>query len=138
MRDTSLALVLLATGLTFAPPAVAADFKREKFDETGFVSIFDGQTLAGWHVSAKSGHSGASQHKTGGRWVVEDGAIVGNPPQITTWINGVRFMEFTDTEKRHIDTGGIALQVHGGGDTTKQFVRYRHIRVKVLDYSSLR
>ena len=31
------------------------------------------------------------------------------------------------------DTGGIALQVHGGGDFTKQFVRYRNLRLKRLD-----
>jgi hypothetical protein len=42
-------------------------------------------------------------------------------------------MELADTEKRLPDTGGIALQVHGGGDSTKQFVRYRNIRVKPLD-----
>ena len=39
-------------------------------------------------------------------------------------------MEYQDTEKRLPDAGGIALQVHGGGDYTKQFVRYRNIRVK--------
>ncbi|MBX9792421.1 MAG: DUF1080 domain-containing protein [Pirellulales bacterium] len=252
MRTINLAVALVAGGLAGGLPVAAADFPREKFDDSGFVSIFDGKTLTGWHVSAKTGHSGASGHKTGGRWVVQDGAIVGsqdtpgnggiiitdkpygnfevalemnndfvpdsglflrsseqgqayqymidyhadgnlagiygeglsggvharnfdftdkvteirardcpfplpiapadwpklwqhgrwnelrariegNPPRITTWINGVRFMEFTDTEKRHTDTGGIALQVHGGGDTTKHFVRYRHIRVKVLD-----
>jgi hypothetical protein len=230
----------------------AAD-KATKADEKGFVSIFDGKTLKGWHVSAKTGHSGASKNKSGGRWVVEDGAIVGsqdipgnggilitdkeygnfevalemrndfgpdsglflrsndrgqayqamidyhangnlmgiygeglpggepsvrnfdflnapdkikkhdapfalpvtpekwpsfwkhgewnelrarivgNPPTLTTWIKGVKFMELTDTKKRHQDKGGIALQVHGGGDYTKQFVRYRNIRVKVLD-----
>jgi hypothetical protein len=43
-----------------------------------FESIFDGQTLKGWHVSAQTGHSRASQHQTGGRWVVEEGAIVGS------------------------------------------------------------
>ena len=51
---------------------------------------------------------------------------------MTTWINGKKFMEWTDKEKRHPDKGGIALQVHGGGDFTKQFVRYRKIRVKEL------
>lgn len=231
--------------------ASAEEFNREKFDEAGFVPIFDGKSLAGWHVSAQSGHSGASGHKSGGRWAVENGAIVGsqdtpgnggivitdaafgnfevalemnndfvpdsglflrstekgqayqymvdyhangnlagiygeglsgnislrnfdftdkvteikphecsfplpikpadwpnfwhhgqwnelrarivgNPPKITTWINGVRFMEFEDSEKRHPDAGGIALQVHGGGDSTREFVRYRNIRVKVL------
>jgi hypothetical protein len=222
--------------------------------EAGFQSIFDGKTLRGWHVSAKTGHSKASGNKTGGRWIVENGAIVGsqdtpgnggivitdkafgnfevvlemnndfgpdsglflrstetgaayqamidyhskgnlmgiygegmqgkpharnfdfgetvteivatnagvptllpvlpqswryfwrhgqwnelrarivgNPPTLTTWINGVKFMELADTEKRLPDTGGIALQVHGGGDHTKQFVRYRNIRVKLLD-----
>ena len=41
-------------------------------------------------------------------------------------------MEFTDDKKRHVDEGGIALQVHGGGDRTKEFVRYRNIYVKAL------
>lgn len=59
--------------------------------------------------------------------------IIGNPPTVTTWINGVKTMEFTDTEKRHPDKGSIGLQVHGGGDYTKQFVRYRDIRVKKFD-----
>jgi len=247
-------LLTLVCSVRLLSPAVleAADFPREKFDSAGFVNIFDGQSLKGWHVSAQTGHSGASQHKSGGKWGVENGAItgcqdipgnggiiltdeaygnfevivemnndygpdsglflrstekgqayqymvdyhaggnlagvygeglsgnihrrnfdflekvtdikphdcpfplpvqpadwpqlwqhgkwnelrariVGNPPTVTTWINGVRFMEFTDSEKRHPDTGGIALQVHGGGDFTKQFVRYRGVRVKVLE-----
>jgi hypothetical protein len=45
----------------------------------------------------------------------------------------VKFMDWTETVKRHPDTGGIALQVHGGGDYTKQFVRYRNIYIKRLD-----
>lgn len=223
-------------------------------NEPGFVSIFDGKSLDGWHVSAKTGHSRASKNQSGGKWVVEDGAIVGsqdipgnggivitdkkysdfevklemkndfgpdsglflrstedgkawqamidyhsggnlmgiygeglggkphvrnysfkekvteidpkntgepptplpvlpaawpyfwrhgqwnelrarivnNPPHITTWINGVKIMEWTETEVRHPAEGGIALQVHGGGDLTKQFVRYRNIQVKEL------
>ena len=252
MRKSLVVVFVLVLTLSAAAAVTwAADFKREKFDDAGFVAIFDGKTLNGWHVSAQTGHSGASKNKSGGRWVVEDGAIlgsqdipgnggivltdkpygnfevalemnndfepdsglflrstekgqayqymvdyhadgnlvgvygeglsgginrrnftfldkvtdikedpcpfplpvkpadwpdfwkhgqwnelrariVGNPPKITTWINGVRFMEFEDNEKRHPDEGGIALQVHGGGgDLTKQFVRYRNIRVKV-------
>ena len=235
----------LGSLIAFAPFAHAAD--------EDFVTIFDGKSLKGWHVSAKSGHSRASKNQTGGKWVVEDGAIVGsqdipgnggliitdeaygdfevvlemnndfgpdsglflrstedgsawqamidyhangnlmglygegklgakpsvrnynfvdspeqirvvdaptpllvkpeswkyfwrhgqwnelrarienNPPHITTWINGVQIMDWTDTlAKRHPDTGGIALQVHGGGDHTREFVRYRNIRVKRL------
>ena len=67
-----------------------------------------------------------------GRWNELRARIVGNPPAITTWINGVKIMEWKDTEKRLPDTGSIALQVHGGGDFTKQYVRYRNVRVKEL------
>ncbi len=248
MRIVLVVGLILANGLI----TVAADFKREQFDDAGFEKIFDGKTLDGWHVSAQSGHSRVSKNKTGGRWVVEDGAIigsqdipgnggivitdqkygdfevalemnndfvpdsglflrstekgqayqymidyhangnlagvygeglsggihqrnfsfldkvteikeepnafplpvspeqwpdfwkheewnelrariVGNPPKVTTWINGVRFMEFEDDAKRLPDTGGIALQVHGGGNSTDSHVRYRNIRVKKLD-----
>ena len=67
-----------------------------------------------------------------GEWNELRARIEGNPPKITTWIKGVKFTEYTDTEKRLADKGGIVLQVHGGGDYTKQFVRYRNIRVKEL------
>jgi hypothetical protein len=243
-----LQILLLAGVLAFTNLAGHA-----QSTEPGFLPLFDGQSLKGWHVSAKTGHSRASKNQSGGKWVVENGAIVGsqdipgnggiiitdeafgdfeiafemnndfgpdsglflrstedgkawqamidyhadgnlmgvygegiggkpsvrnysfgskvteikpetnspvalpvlpqswpsfwrhgqwnelrarivnNPPTITTWINGVKFMEWTETEVRHPASGGIALQVHGGGDHTREFVRYRHIRVKRLD-----
>jgi hypothetical protein len=67
-----------------------------------------------------------------GAWNELRARIVGNPPHITTWINGTKWIEWTDTAKRLADKGGVALQVHGGGDFTKQFVRYRNVRVKEL------
>ena len=67
-----------------------------------------------------------------GQWNELRARIVGNPPHIETWIKGVKFMDWTETEKRHPDAGSIGLQVHAGGDFTKQFVRYRNIRIKVL------
>lgn len=242
----------LATVVSLAAQAWAGEPQ-----EAGFQSLFDGQTLHGWHASAQTGHSRASGNKSGGRWVAEHGAIVGsqdipgnggilltdeqlgdfevvlemnndfgpdsglflrstedgkcyqamidyhgggnlmgvygeglggkpsvrnfsfldrpdkikletehaggavpvpfpmkleewpnfwhhgqwnelraritgNPPTITTWIKGVKFMEWTETEKRLPDKGSIGLQVHGGGDLTKQFVRYRNVRIKRL------
>lgn len=232
--------------------ATAAESPPNELDDAGFALIFDGTTLNGWHVSTKTGHSQASGHKSGGRWVVENGAIIGsqdtpgnggilitdknygdfevilemkndfgpdsglflratekgeayqylidyhdggnlaglygeglpdsfnlrnfdfgpdpqtirlhecpsslpikptdwpafwkhgtwnqlrariesNPPKVTTWINGIRFVEYQDTQRRLSDSGGIALQVHGGGDFTNQFVRYRGIRVRELN-----
>ncbi len=244
---------LVVMGLCLSQAGLAQDLPKEKLDQTGFQTIFDGKSLKGWHVSAQTGHSRASMNKSGGKWDVVDGAItgtqdipgnggiiltdakyqdfevivdmkndygpdsglflrstekgqayqymvdyhdkgnlagiygeglsggihvrnfdfgtepdlitvkpeaafkcpvtaehwkslwkhgewnelrariVGNPPKVTTWINGVKFMEFQDVEKRHPDAGMIALQVHGGGDFTKQFVRYRGVRVKTLN-----
>jgi hypothetical protein len=50
---------------------------EEKASEEGFVSIFDGKTLNGWHTNKQK-----IVHGTGGKWQVEDGAITGeqDPP----------------------------------------------------------
>jgi Domain of Unknown Function (DUF1080) len=251
-RTVALLLALSLPALLSLAPGDAG----EKSD--GYVSIFDGKTLKGWHISAESGHSGTSKHKSGGKWVVEDGAIIGtqdvpgnggiivtdtkykdfevvlemkndfgldsglflrgndkgqayqamvdyyqggnlmgiygegiggfhyrnfsfldspekitdeigakdkgptplpispekwpsfwkhgqwnelkariegNPPKMTTWIKGVKFMEWTDEKKRLPDDGSVALQVHGGAPERffGKSVRYRNIRVKVLN-----
>ena len=68
-----------------------------------------------------------------GQWNELRARIEGNPPHILTWINGVKIMEWQEKEVRHPDKGGIALQVHGGGNMTNQFVRYRNIQVKKLE-----
>jgi hypothetical protein len=83
-----------------------------------------------------------------GEWNELRARITGEPPTIATWIKGVKWMEFTYDKpcygtyttaagdlkvKRMPEKGHIGLQVHGGGDMTKLFVRYRNIRVKQLD-----
>lgn len=247
MKTITLSLIALGCAL----PLHAG----EEFQTGEWRTLTDGATLKGWHISAASGHSGTSGHKSGGRWVVEDGAIIGsqdvpgngglivtdeqfadfevsvemkndfgpdsglflrstedgkawqamidyhsggnlmgvygeglggkphvrnysftdkvteittrptgeppiplpvlpdawpqfwrhgqwnelrarivaNPPEITTWINGVKIMEWKETEVRHQEKGHIALQVHGGGDHTKEFVRYRNVRVRTVE-----
>jgi hypothetical protein len=244
--------------VTFLLAALCLNVSAQNSTEPGFVSLYDGKTLNGWHVSTKTGHSRASKNQSGGKWVIEEGAIVGsqdipgnggiiitdeqfsdfevklemrndfgpdsglflrstedgkawqamidyhsggnlmgiygeglggkphvrnysfkeqvteisdkptgeppvplpvltdawrhfwrhgqwnelrarivdNPPHITTWINGVKIMEWQEKEIRHAGQGGIALQVHGGGDHTKEFVRYRNIQVKRFSKSN--
>src|SRR2546427_143061 len=73
-----------ATGIClFAAPYVvnsskAADAKPQAAaDPEGYIQLFDGKSLSGWHKNPqKIGHG------TGGSWKVEDGAIVGeqDPP----------------------------------------------------------
>jgi hypothetical protein len=242
---------VLCLSLFLIPLALLPARPEEKKDD-GFVRLDDGKSLKGWKVSAKSGHSRASKNTTGGKWVVEDGAIIGsqdikgnggilitekeygdfevvlemkndfgpdsglflrsndkgqcyqamidyhaggnlmgvygegiggfhfrnysftdkvtqiklepkksdfpmpvkpedwagfwkhgewnelrariegNPPTVTTWIKDKKIMVYKGDKKHLPDKGGIALQVHGGGDHTKEFVRYRNIRVKEL------
>jgi hypothetical protein len=252
MRRNLGLLLVGALTLAWAGRGQSGEKKGDDKKDGGYVTIFDGKTLKGWHVSAKTGHSGKSKNESGGKWVVDDGAItgtqdmpgnggivvtdakykdfevvlemkndfgldsglflrstedgkayqamidyypggnlmgiygegiggfgsrnysfldspekikedkadfalpvspekwptfwkdgewnelkariVGNPPTITTWIKGVKFMEWTDDKKR-LDDGGIALQVHGGAPDRffGKFARYRNIRVKAIE-----
>src|SRR5687768_4668678 len=70
-------LVALAALVPDPTPVRADPPKPEKFDDAGFEPIFDGKSLKGWTVSAKTGHSRTSMDKSGGKWEVKDGAIVG-------------------------------------------------------------
>src|SRR5687767_10021828 len=51
---------------------MASGQKRDRLDNKGFTKITDGKSLNGWHISSQTGHG------TGGKWVVEDGAITGS------------------------------------------------------------
>ena len=71
-------LIAIAAILFVSASASAADPVREEFDDSQFDVLFDGTSLAGWHVSTQTGHSSASMHTSGGKWRLEDGAIVGS------------------------------------------------------------
>lgn len=66
-----------------------------------------------------------------GLWNEIRARIVGDPPTITTWVNGVKILTFTEPASQHPVRGHIGLQVHGGGNN-KGFVRYRNIRIRAL------
>src|SRR5262245_23651282 len=79
LLSLGLTVLVVALAVTIASCEPKDDLPQpEKFDDKGFVSIFDGKTLTGWHISTKTGHSSASKNQTGGKWVVEEGAIVGS------------------------------------------------------------
>ena len=65
-------------GVSLAAVNLTREASAGEKQEAGFESLFDGQTFAGWHASAQTGHSRASENQTGGRWVVEDGVILGS------------------------------------------------------------
>ncbi|MBI1899894.1 MAG: DUF1080 domain-containing protein [Planctomycetia bacterium] len=71
LRLVTFLAALMASALLAAPSlALAAD-------DEGWISLFDGKTLNGWHKNPeKIGHG------TGGHWFVEEGAIAGeqDPP----------------------------------------------------------
>ena len=76
----------IAAGVSPAAEPQAASASQNNASQsgaapTGWIDLFDGKTLQGWHVSAKTGHSRPSKNTSGGRWVVEDGAIVGSQDQ---------------------------------------------------------
>jgi hypothetical protein len=68
----SFVLVTCVAGLGSARCA-----ERTRADEDGWITLFDGETLAGWHTNPER-----IGHGTGGRWQVEDGVITGeqDPP----------------------------------------------------------
>ena len=80
-----------------------------------------------------------------GDWNTARLRVVGNPPQITTWINGVKVSEFDGNNFEHPrydwvkvaeelgDEGRIAVQVHGGkGWPEGAKCRWRNIQVTLL------
>lgn len=71
--------ILVFTLVAACTPRIGAeDLPKEDLSDEGFEVIFDGKSLAGWHVSTQTGHSRVSMHTSGGKWRLEDGAIVGS------------------------------------------------------------
>ena len=72
-----------------------------------------------------------------GQWNTIRCKVVGNPPTITTWINGTKITEYTsDMKFENVleDKGHLAFQVHGGAGAWPKGakVRFRNVRIKEL------
>ena len=66
-----------------------------------------------------------------GAWNEVRTRIVGDPPTVTTWVNGVQILQHTEPKSVHPARGHIGLQIHGG-PKSKGTVRYRNIRARTL------
>ncbi len=58
--------------------------------------------------------------------------ITGQPAHVTSWLNGVKMIDFRDSRDRFPREGYIGLQVHGGGDSWGEMsrARYRNVRIR--------
>lgn len=74
----SIAAPYILTGCKSSDSAYAAAIRE------GFVPIFDGKTLDGWHVNPER-----IGHGTGGRWTIQNGAIVGEQDPPTSGNGGI-------------------------------------------------
>ena len=124
------ALAFVAGLLSTFTYAFGDEFPREKLDDTGFVTIFDGKSLAGWHTSGETGHSAASGHKSGGRWVVENGAITGSqdiPGNGGILITDAQYGDFEVILEMNNDFGpdsGLFLRSNKKGQAYQYLVDY--------------
>jgi hypothetical protein len=66
-----------------------------------------------------------------GQWNEVRARITGDPPTITTWVNGVQIMQHTEPESVHPTRGHLGLQVHGGNRFGGE-VRYRRLRIRQI------
>lgn len=58
--------------------------------------------------------------------------ITGQPAHVTSWLNGVKMIDFRDNRDRFPREGYVGLQVHGGGDSwgDNSRARYRNVRIR--------
>ena len=59
--------------------------------------------------------------------------IEGQPARITAWLNGVKTIDFQDTEARYPREGYIGLQVHGGEGAWGENSRVRFCNIRILE-----
>ncbi len=123
------------------------EFMQEADGNSGvfFKSTFEGTKVTGWQVEvAPPGkHSGGIYESYGRGWLIKPNpekesalkmgewnkmtiSVMG--PRVTTWLNGVQMVEFTD-DKIGAGKGAIALQIHDGGGIK---VKWRNIKIKTV------
>jgi hypothetical protein len=125
-------------------PASAPQRQGQAFDEQfknridevraghgSFVTIFDGTSMNGWSVSAKSRHSSTSGNQTGGHWEVRDGMLSGHqdmPGNGGLFITDKKYGDFEVALETRNDFGmdsGIYLRSTDTGMAYQVMIDYR-------------
>lgn len=137
----------LATEDNYKNFEITLEFKQETEGNSGvFIrSEIEGTKIAGWQieVAPPNLHTGGIYESYGRGWLIKPDKekekvlnygdwntmkIRVNGDRITSWLNGVEMVDFSD-EKIGEATGKIALQIHDGGGIK---VYWRNIRLKSL------
>ena len=137
----------LATEDNYKDFEINLEFKQETDGNSGvFIrSEIDGTKITGWQVEVAPPnlHTGGIYESYGRGWLVKPAPkkedvlkygewnklkikVKGN--QITSWLNGVEMVDFSD-KKIGAANGKIALQIHAGGGIK---VYWRNIRLKKI------
>ncbi len=100
------------------------------YRDGGDVGGVYGQGISGWLQQAPH----YAEFWNQGAWNQLTIRITGNPPQITTWLNGNQLADYQDRQPRMGDSGSIALQVHEGTEIWEFGLRtrYRNIYIREL------
>jgi len=120
---------VLGTGLgVLSHATVSAKAQAGPADEEGFIPLFNGQNLQGWHKNKQK-----IVHGRGGSWKVEQGAITGEQDPPGSGNGGVLLtdQEYGDFELRlelapdwGIDSG-VFLRTNARGECFQVYVDYR-------------
>ena len=137
----------LATDKSYKDFEFTADFKQQANGNSGifFRSSIEGTKITGWQAEvAPPGHDTGGIYESYGRgWLIKPDQekdknlkmgewntmkirVVGG--EVTTWLNGVEMIHFTD-EKIGMAEGSIALQIHDGGGIK---VEWKNLKIKTL------
>lgn len=141
----------LTTDKTYKNFVLSLDFKQESNGNSGvFIrSSVQGTKVNGWQVEVAppGSHTGGIYESYGRGWLVqpdpEDEKILQpsewnhmeirvEDNEVTTWLNGKEIVHLKD-EKIGQATGSVALQIHSAAEGNEVKIRWKNLRIKVLD-----
>ncbi|MCW9707877.1 3-keto-disaccharide hydrolase [Fodinibius salsisoli] len=141
----------LTTDRTYKDFILTLDFKQESNGNSGvFIrSSVEGIKVSGWQVEVAppGSHTGGIYESYGRGWLKQPAPedekalktgewnrlrIRVEGDQVITWLNDEVMVDLTD-EKIGDATGSIALQIHSATEGNEVKVRWKNLRVKVLE-----